>query len=152
MYERKTSQVLPAVNTSGSDSAMLDNAIEFMVMSGMDLPLAVMIAIPEPWANNRNLSQKKERFLSVLCNHDGTMGRTWRPFCSVMVTAWEPYFDRNGLRPSRYYITDDDTLILSSEVGVLDIPPEKIVVKERLHPGKMLLVDIKKEKSLMTKN
>ena len=56
--------------------------------------------------------------------------------CSVMVTAWEPVLDRNGLRPSRYYITDDDMLILSSEVGVLDIPPEKIVVKERLHPGK----------------
>ena len=60
--------------------------------------------------------------------------------------------DRNGLRPSRYYITDDDMLILSSEVGVLDIPPEKIVVKERLHPGKMLLVDIKKGKVIMTKN
>ena len=72
----KLHEVLPAVNTSGSDSAMLDNAIEFMVMSGMDLPLAVMIAIPEPWANNRNHVPEKERFLSVLCNHDGAMGRT----------------------------------------------------------------------------
>ena len=141
----KLHEVLPAVNTSGSDSAMLDNAIEFMVMSGMDLPLAVMIAIPEPWANNRNLSQKKKDFYQYYA----TMMEPWDGPASILFSDGDcmgAVLDRNGLRPSRYYITDDDTLILSSEVGVLDIPPEKIVVKERLHPGKMLLVDIKKGK------
>ena len=109
-------KVLPAINISGSDSAMLDNALEFMVMSGMDLPLAVMITIPEPWDGPA----------SILFSDGDVMGAV---------------LDRNGLRPSRYYITDDDNLILSSEVGVLDIDPSKIVMKERLHPGKMLLVD-----------
>ncbi len=68
-------KVLPVVNTEGSDSAMLDNTLEFLVMSGMELPLAVMIMIPEPWANNAVMTQKKERFLSVLCNYDGALGR-----------------------------------------------------------------------------
>ena len=141
----KLHEVLPAINSSGSDSAMLDNAIEFMVMSGMDLPLAVMIAIPEPWANNRNLSQKKKDFYQYYA----TMMEPWDGPASILFSDGDcmgAVLDRNGLRPSRYYITDDDMLILSSEVGVLDIPPEKIVVKERLHPGKMLLVDIKKGK------
>ena len=133
-------KVLPAINISGSDSAMLDNAIEFMVMSGMELPLAVMIAIPEPWSNNRNLSQKKKDFYQYYA----TMMEPWDGPASILFSDGDcmgAILDRNGLRPSRYYITDDDTLILSSEVGVLNIAPEKIVVKERLHPGKMLLVD-----------
>lgn len=138
-------KVLPAINISGSDSAMLDNAIEFMVMSGMDLPLAVMIAIPEPWANTKNLSQKKKDFYQYYA----TMMEPWDGPASILFSDGDcmgAVLDRNGLRPSRYYITDDDTLILSSEVGVLDIDPSKIVVKERLHPGKMLLVDTVKGK------
>ena len=134
-------KVLPVVNTSGSDSAMLDNTLEFLVMSGMDLPLAVMITIPEPWANNQTHVSEEERFLSVLCNHDGTVGRPGIHPVFSDGDVMGAVLDRNGLRPSRYYITDDDQLILSSEVGVLDIDPTKIVVKERLHPGKMLLVD-----------
>ena len=133
-------KVLPAINSSGSDSAMLDNAIEFMVMSGMDLPLAVMIAIPEPWASAKTMSQKKKDFYQYYA----TMMEPWDGPASILFSDGDcmgAVLDRNGLRPSRYYITDDDTLILSSEVGVLDINPEKIVVKERLHPGKMLLVD-----------
>ena len=133
-------KVLPAINTSGSDSAMLDNAIEFMVMSGMELPLAVMIAIPEPWANTKNLSQKKKDFYQYYA----TMMEPWDGPASILFSDGDvmgAVLDRNGLRPSRYYITDDDNLILSSEVGVLDIDPSKIVMKERLHPGKMLLVD-----------
>lgn len=133
-------KVLPAINTSGSDSAMLDNALEFMVMSGMDLPLAVMIAIPEPWANNRTMSQKKKDFYQYYA----TMMEPWDGPASILFSDGDymgAVLDRNGLRPSRYMITDDDTLILSSEVGVLDIDPTKIIVKERLHPGKMLLVD-----------
>lgn len=133
-------KVLPAINISGSDSAMLDNALEFMVMSGMDLPLAVMISIPEPWQNNRGMSQNKKDFYQYY----STMMEPWDGPASILFSDGDvmgAVLDRNGLRPSRYYITSDDQLILSSEVGVLDIDPTKIIVKERLHPGKMLLVD-----------
>ena len=133
-------KVLPAINATGSDSAMLDNAIEFMVMSGMELPLAVMISIPEPWANNKSMSQEKKDFYQYYA----TMMEPWDGPASILFSDGDcmgAVLDRNGLRPSRYYITDDDQLILSSEVGVLDIDPQKIVVKERLRPGKMLLVD-----------
>ena len=132
--------MLPAINSSGSDSAMLDNAIEFMVMSGMELPLAVMIAIPEPWASAKTMSQKKKDFYQYYA----TMMEPWDGSASILFSDGDymgAVLDRNGLRPSRYYITEDDTLILSSEVGVLDIDHRKILVKERLHPGKMLLVD-----------
>ena len=133
-------KVLPAINATGSDSAMLDNAIEFMVMSGMELPLAVMISIPEPWANNKSMSQKKKDFYQYYA----TMMEPWDGPASILFSDGDcmgAVLDRNGLRPSRYYITDDDQLILSSEVGVMNIAPEKIIVKERLRPGKMLLVD-----------
>lgn len=133
-------KVLPAINASGSDSAMLDNTLEFLVMSGMPLPLAVMITIPEPWENNKTMSRKKRDFYQYYA----TMMEPWDGPASILFSDGDimgAVLDRNGLRPSRYMITDDDTLILSSEVGVLDIDPTKILVKERLHPGKMLLVD-----------
>ena len=133
-------KVLPAINKTGSDSAMLDNTLEFLVMSGMDLPLAVMIAIPEPWANDRAMSQNKRDFYQYYA----TMMEPWDGPASILFSDGDimgAVLDRNGLRPSRYLITEDDTLILSSEVGVLDIDPAKICRKERLRPGKMLLVD-----------
>ena len=133
-------KVLPAINKTGSDSAMLDNTLEFLVMSGMDLPLAVMIAIPEPWANDKAMSQTKRDFYQYYA----TMMEPWDGPASILFSDGDimgAVLDRNGLRPSRYFITEDDTLILSSEVGVLDIDPTKIKVKERLRPGKMLLVD-----------
>ena len=133
-------KVLPAINASGSDSAMLDNTLEFLVMSGMDLPLAVMITIPEPWANNKSMSQKKRDFYQYYA----TMMEPWDGPASIIFSDGDvmgAVLDRNGLRPSRYLITSDDDLILSSEVGVLPIEPSKIVMKERLRPGKMLLVD-----------
>lgn len=133
-------KVLPVINSEGSDSAMLDNTLEFLVMSGMDLPLAVMIMIPEPWANNHIMSQKKKDFYQYYA----TMMEPWDGPASILFSDGDvmgAVLDRNGLRPSRYYITEDDYLVLSSEVGVLDIDPTKIVVKERLRPGKMLLVD-----------
>jgi len=133
-------KVLPAINKTGSDSAMLDNTLEFLVMSGMDLPLAVMIAIPEPWANDRAMSQNKRDFYQYYA----TMMEPWDGPASILFSDGDimgAVLDRNGLRPSRYMITEDDTLILSSEVGVLDIDPTKIKVKERLRPGRMLLVD-----------
>lgn len=136
-------KVLPVVNASGSDSAMLDNTLEFLVMSGMDLPLAVMITIPEPWANNKTMNQHKKDFYQYYA----TMMEPWDGPASILFSDGDimgAVLDRNGLRPSRYMITDDGQLILSSEVGVLDIDPTKIVVKERLRPGKMLLVDMVK--------
>lgn len=136
-------KVLPVVNASGSDSAMLDNTLEFLVMSGMDLPLAVMITIPEPWANNRTMNQHKKDFYQYYA----TMMESWDGPASILFSDGDmmgAVLDRNGLRPSRYMITEDDQLILSSEVGVLDIEPAKILVKERLRPGKMLLVDMVK--------
>ncbi len=142
-FQKQLHKILPAINTAGSDSAMLDNTLEFLVMNGMELPLAVMIAIPEPWANNLTMSQKKRDFYQYYA----TMMEPWDGPASILFSDGDimgAVLDRNGLRPSRYYITDDDQLILSSEVGVLDIDPTKILVKERLRPGKMLLVDTKK--------
>lgn len=138
-------KVLPVISSSGSDSAMLDNTLEFLVMNGMPLPLAVMILIPEPWANNKTMSQSKKDFYQYYA----TMMEPWDGPASILFSDGDimgAVLDRNGLRPSRYYITDDGYLILSSEVGVLDIDPAKIVLKERLHPGKMLLVDTKEGK------
>jgi len=133
-------KILPVVDQSGSDSARLDNTLEFLVMSGMELPLAVMIAIPEPWANDRSMSREKKEFYQYYA----TMMEPWDGPASILFSDGDimgAVLDRNGLRPSRYYITDDGNIILSSEVGVLDIPEEKIVKKDRLRPGKMLLVD-----------
>ena len=138
--EGEMQKILPVVNRNGSDSAMLDNTLEFLTMSGMDLPLAVMITIPEPWANNSIMSQKKKDFYQYYA----TMMEPWDGPASILFSDGDimgAVLDRNGLRPSRYYITTDDYLILSSEVGVLEIEPERIKVKERLRPGKMLLVD-----------
>ena len=138
--KKEFQKVLPVINAEGSDSAMLDNALEFLVMSGMELPLAVMIMIPEPWANNSIMSQKKKDFYQYYA----TMMEPWDGPASILFSDGDmmgAVLDRNGLRPSRYYITDDDYLVLSSEVGVLDVDPTKIVKKDRLRPGKMLLVD-----------
>lgn len=133
-------KVLPVVNAKGSDSAMLDNTLEFLVMSGMELPHAVMITIPEPWENNQTMSQHKKDFYQYYA----TMMEPWDGPASILFCDGDimgAVLDRNGLRPSRYIITDDQQLILSSEAGVLPVDPAKILVKERLRPGKMLLVD-----------
>lgn len=138
--EEYIQRILPVVDQSGSDSARLDNTLEFLVMNGMDLPLAVMITIPEPWENNHKMTQTKKDFYQYYA----TMMEPWDGPASILFSDGDKMgavLDRNGLRPSRYYITTDDNLILSSEVGVLEIEPEKILVKERLRPGKMLLVD-----------
>ena len=135
-------KVLPVVNASGSDSAMLDNTLEFLVMNGMELPLAVMVTIPEPWRNSKTITRAKRDFY----HYYSTMMEPWDGPAAILFSDGDTVgavLDRNGLRPSRYYITDDNMLILSSEVGVLDIPAEHIVKKSRLEPGKMLLVDTK---------
>ncbi len=135
-------RILPAINVNGSDSARLDNALEFMVMSGMPLPLAVMITIPEPWKNDRTISKAKYDFYQYYA----TMMEPWDGPASILFSDGDvmgAVLDRNGLRPSRYCITNDGFLILSSETGCIDIPAEKIVKKDRLRPGKMLLADTK---------
>ena len=138
--EDEMSKITPVVNTSGSDSAMLDNTLEFFVMNGMPLPLAVMITIPEPWSNNKAMEQEKKDFYQYYA----TMMEPWDGPASILFSDGDimgAVLDRNGLRPSRYYITNDGYLILSSEVGALPIDESRIKVKDRLHPGKMLLVD-----------
>ena len=133
-------KVVPVINATGSDSAELDNTLEFLMMSGVPLPKAVMITIPEPWQNDTSMSQNKRDFYQYYA----TMLEPWDGPASIVFTDGDmlgAVLDRNGLRPSRYYVTDDDYLILSSEVGALPIPQEHIVLKDRLRPGKMLLVD-----------
>ena len=133
-------KVLPIINQEGSDSAMLDNTLEFLVMSGMPLPLAVMVTIPEPWSNDKSMDRKKRDFYQYYA----TMLEPWDGPAAILFSDGDvmgAVLDRNGLRPSRYYITADGRVILSSEVGVLDIPQDQIVKKDRLRPGKMLLID-----------
>ena len=142
--DENSSKILPIINTSGSDSAMLDNALEFLVMNGMPLEKAIMILIPEPW-KHQAMDQKKKDFY----HYYATMMEPWDGPAAILFSDGQKVgavLDRNGLRPSRYYLTNDNMLILSSEVGVLDIDEKKIIKKSRLEPGKMLLVDtVKKE-------
>ncbi len=132
--------VLPIIDREGSDSAMLDNLLEFLTMNGRTLPRAVSLVLPEPWDHNEALGEKR---------------RAWDAYQSMLMEAWDgpaavafsdgrvtgAALDRNGLRPARYYITTDDKLILASEVGVLDVDPDEILVAGSLGPGQMLLVD-----------
>ena len=142
--------VLPAVDTTGSDSAMLDNTLEFLLMNGMPLPLALMTCIPEPWKHDQNMDGDKKAFY----HYWATMMESWDGPAAILFSDGDllgATLDRNGLRPSRYYITKDGMLILSSEVGVLDIPEENIQTKSRLQPGKILLVDTLQKKIISDK-
>ncbi len=141
-------RILPVIPSEGSDSSMLDNTLEFLVMSGMDLPLAAMIMIPEPWAHNDTISQEERDFYQYYA----TMMEPWDGPASILFSDGDvmgAILDRNGLRPSRYYVMDDGRLILSSEVGVLALDEAHILKKERLHPGKMLLVDTVNKKIML---
>ncbi len=133
-------KVLPVINSEGSDSARLDNTLEFLYMNGVELPLAVMMTIPEPWKNNPYMDRAKKDFY----HYYATMMEPWDGPAAILFSDGDvmgAVLDRNGLRPSRYYVTKDNNVILSSEVGVLDIDPANILKKSRLEPGKMLLVD-----------
>ena len=145
LLEKDVEKIFPVVERSGSDSAMLDNTLEFLYMNGIDLPLAMMMTIPEPWKHNRFMDQNKKDFY----HYYATMMEPWDGPAAILFSDGDVVgatLDRNGLRPSRYYITDDNRLILSSEVGVLDIDPKHIVQKSRLQPGRMLLVDTKAQR------
>jgi len=133
-------KVMPIVDQSGSDSAMLDNTLEFLMMYGMELPKAVMITVPEPWQNNHELSRERRD----MYRYYATMMEPWDGPAALIFSDGDivgASLDRNGLRPSRYLLTDDGYLILASEVGVLDIDPAKVLRKERLKPGALLVVD-----------
>ena len=126
--------MLPIIREGGSDTAMFDNVLEFLVMAGRSLPHAVLMMIPEPWQNHESMSPERRAFYEY---HSSLM-EPWDGPASIAFTDGTvigAVLDRNGLRPSRYYVTKDDLVIMASEVGVLDIPPEDIVVKERLQPG-----------------
>ena len=143
--ENDVDKIFPIIHKTGSDSAMLDNTLEFFMMNGIPLPLAVMMMIPEPWKNDSYMEQEKKDFY----HYYATMMEPWDGPAAILFTDGViagATLDRNGLRPSRYYITDDNRLILSSEVGVLDIEPEHIVKKSRLQPGRILLIDTEKGK------
>jgi glutamate synthase domain-containing protein 2/glutamate synthase domain-containing protein 1/glutamate synthase domain-containing protein 3 len=133
-------KVLPVICPDGSDSAMFDNCLEMLVLSGRSLPHAIMMMIPEPWQHHETMSDEKKAFYEF---HRFLM-EPWDGPASISFTDGiriGAVLDRNGLRPSRYYVTKDDTLVLASEVGVLDFPAERIHSKGRLQPGRMLLVD-----------
>ena len=133
-------KVLPVVDQSGSDSSMLDNTLEFLMMNGIELPLAVMLTIPEAWRGEPELSRE----VADMYHYYATMMEPWDGPAAILYSDGDivgATLDRNGLRPMRYYEVDDGTIILSSEVGVLDIPHEKILHKSRVKPGQMLVVD-----------
>ena len=135
--------ILPVVNERGSDSAILDQALEMLVMCGRTLPHAMMMLIPEAWSGHESMSQEKKDFYEF---HSCLM-EPWDGPASVAFTDGQvigAVLDRNGLRPSRYYVTSDDRVIMASEVGVLpELPPEMVVQKGRLQPGKMFLIDMR---------
>src|SRR5205809_7114 len=133
-------KILPVINTDGSDSAMFDNCLELLVLGGRSLPHAVMMMIPEPWANHESMSDEKKAFYE----YHSCLMEPWDGPASIAFTDGVrigAVLDRNGLRPSRYYVTKDDMVIMASEVGVLEVPPDRILQKGRLQPGRMFLID-----------
>jgi glutamate synthase (ferredoxin) len=136
-------KLLPIIRGDGSDSAMFDNCLEFLVLSGRSLPHAVMMMIPEPWENHQHMSPEKKAFYEYhACLMEPWDGPASIAFCDgISIGA---VLDRNGLRPSRYYVTNEDLVIMASEVGVLPVDPATVVKKGRLQPGRMFLVDTQK--------
>src|SRR5216117_1172434 len=133
-------KVLPVTREGLSDSATFDNVLEFLVMNGRSLPHAILMMIPEPWQNHESMSPERRAFYE----YHASLMEPWDGPASIAFTDGTvigAVLDRNGLRPSRYYVTKDDMVIMASEVGVLDVPPGNILVKERLHPGRIFLVD-----------
>jgi glutamate synthase (ferredoxin) len=140
LFGEDTRKILPIINPNGSDSAMLDNTLELLVLAGRSLPHAIMMMIPEPWTKHESMDADKRAFYQY---HSSLM-EPWDGPASIAFTDGKligAVLDRNGLRPSRYYVTKDDLVIMASEAGVLDVPPEDVVQKGRLQPGRMFLVD-----------
>lgn len=147
IFGENLSKVLPIINTEGSDSAILDNTLEFLIMNGKSIEEAIMMLIPEPWDKNQVISKEERAFFE----YNATLMEPWDGPAAIVFTDGDVMgatLDRNGLRPARYYITKNNSLVLSSEVGALDIKNEEIVSKGRLTAGKILLVDTKNKKLL----
>jgi glutamate synthase domain-containing protein 2/glutamate synthase domain-containing protein 1/glutamate synthase domain-containing protein 3 len=135
--------IFPVIQEDGSDSAKFDNCLEFLALSGRSLPHAMMMMIPEPWENHETMDAEKRAFYEY---HSALM-EPWDGPASIAFTDGTvvgAVLDRNGLRPSRYYVTKDGLVIMASEVGVLEVPAERILEKRRLQPGRMFLVDTSK--------
>jgi glutamate synthase (ferredoxin) len=134
-------KVMPVIeDPEGSDSAVFDNALEFLTLSGRSIPHVMMMMIPEPWENHESMSPDKRAFYQ----YHSCLMEPWDGPASIAFTDGVrigAVLDRNGLRPSRYYVTKDDLVVLASEVGVLEVPPDRVLHKDRLQPGRMLLVD-----------
>ena len=138
-------KILPIIDETGSDSAMFDNVLEMLVLTGRSLPHAVMMMIPEPWSGDTTMSPEKKAFYE----YHSCMMEPWDGPASIVFTDGMQIgavLDRNGLRPSRYYVTHDDLVIMASEVGVLDVPPELVKSKGRLQPGRMFLIDLEQQR------
>jgi len=133
-------KLFPVIREGQSDTATFDNVLEFLVMTGRSLPHAILMMIPEPWSKHDSMSTDRKAFYE----YHASLMEPWDGPASIAFTDGKvigAVLDRNGLRPSRYYVTKDDMVIMASEVGVLDIPAENVLVKERLHPGRIFLVD-----------
>ena len=133
-------KLFPLIREGQSDTATFDNVLEFLVLTGRPLAHAVLMMIPEPWSNHESMSPERKAFYQ----YHASLMEPWDGPASIAFTDGTvigAVLDRNGLRPSRYYVTKDDMVIMASEVGVLDVPPENVLVKERLHPGRIFLVD-----------
>src|SRR5262249_26151603 len=134
-------KILPVIDHDGSDSAMFDNALELLVLCGRSLPHAMMMMIPEPWSGDELMSADKKAFYE----YHACLMEPWDGPASIAFTDGiriGAVLDRNGLRPSRYYVTKDGLVIMASEVGVLDVAPERVLHKGRLQPGRMFLLDL----------
>jgi glutamate synthase (ferredoxin) len=141
LFGEDIDKIRPIIDADGSDSGMFDNALEMLVLTGRSLPHAVMMMIPEPWSSHESMSDEKKAFYE----YHSCLMEPWDGPASIAFTDGTrigAVLDRNGLRPSRYYITKDDVVIMASEVGVLDVAPERVLQKGRLQPGRMFLVDM----------
>lgn len=133
-------KIFPIILEGGSDSAIFDNVLEFLIMAGRPLPHAILMMIPEAWSGHESMGEERKAFYE----YHGCLMEPWDGPASIAFTDGTvigAVLDRNGLRPSRYYVTKDGLVVMASEVGVLDISPEKVLIKERLHPGRIFLVD-----------
>ncbi|MGH7885707.1 MAG: glutamate synthase large subunit [Thermodesulfobacteriota bacterium] len=141
-FGENISKLFPIISPDGSDSSGFDNALEFLTLSGYPIEHSVMMMIPEPWSKHKSMDKEKIDFYKF----NSCLMEPWDGPASIGFTDGEKVgavLDRNGLRPTRYYVTKDDLVILSSEVGVLDVPAENVAYKGRLQPGRMLLIDTK---------
>src|ERR1043166_7021807 len=140
LFGEDIKKIIPITNPNGSDSSMFDNTLELLVLAGRPLAHAMMMMIPEPWSNHESMDPDRRAFYQ----YHSCLMEPWDGPASMAFTDGTQVgaiLDRNGLRPSRYYVTKDGLVIMASEAGVLDFPPEDIVQKGRLQPGRMFLVD-----------